>query len=222
MCFIIFFLCVHVSVNTWWHTNDVLVCRLIFPHLRSHHCLDASFQRLHQCDLPASLGWRLYHQQTSVTSSTPQKRVTGTSSASLTCSWAASQKPSLCSWKPKAPPSLAQPARLQAKGSPLSRYPWSSTLGELVSAWPNQKFDHQRDVVMWDVKQIYMDTACIKMGVSLWFLCLLPFSVMLSYIRRGESHWWMKGSTPPQIAEIIIKLVKDMAAVSSCCLNPSF
>lgn len=37
---------------------------------------------------------------------------------------------------------------------------------------------------------------------------------MLSYIRRGESHWWMKGSTPPQIAEIIIKLVKDMAAVS--------
>lgn len=36
---------------------------------------------------------------------------------------------------------------------------------------------------------------------------------MLSYIRRGESHWWMKGSTPPQIAEIIIKLVKDMAAV---------
>lgn len=38
--------------------------------------------------------------------------------------------------------------------------------------------------------------------------------VFLSYIRRGESHWWMKGSTPPQIAEIIIKLVKDMAAVS--------
>lgn len=38
--------------------------------------------------------------------------------------------------------------------------------------------------------------------------------VSLSYIRRGESHWWMKGSTPPQIAEIIIKLVKDMAAVS--------
>jgi hypothetical protein len=35
---------------------------------------------------------------------------------------------------------------------------------------------------------------------------------MCSYIRRGESHWWMKGSTPPQIAEIIIKLVKDMAA----------
>lgn len=42
------------------------------------------------------------------------------------------------------------------------------------------------------------------------FLC-----VLFSYIRRGESHWWMKGSTPPQIAEIIIKLVKDMAAVSS-------
>lgn len=39
----------------------------------------------------------------------------------------------------------------------------------------------------------------------------LPLS-MCSYIRRGESHWWMKGSTPPQIAEIIIKLVKDMAA----------
>ena len=38
---------------------------------------------------------------------------------------------------------------------------------------------------------------------------------MCSYIRRGESHWWMKGSTPPQIAEIIIKLVKDMAAVST-------
>lgn len=43
--------------------------------------------------------------------------------------------------------------------------------------------------------------------------CLL-FPLILSYIRRGESHWWMKGSTPPQIAEIIIKLVKDMAAVS--------
>lgn len=42
-----------------------------------------------------------------------------------------------------------------------------------------------------------------------------PLSIMCSYIRRGESHWWMKGSTPPQIAEIIIKLVKDMAAVSS-------
>lgn len=40
------------------------------------------------------------------------------------------------------------------------------------------------------------------------------FPLILSYIRRGESHWWMKGSTPPQIAEIIIKLVKDMAAVS--------
>lgn len=46
-------------------------------------------------------------------------------------------------------------------------------------------------------------------------LCLiLAFCLfMSSYIRRGESHWWMKGSTPPQIAEIIIKLVKDMAAV---------
>lgn len=40
------------------------------------------------------------------------------------------------------------------------------------------------------------------------------FPLILSYIRRGESHWWMKGSTPPQIAEIIIKLIKDMAAVS--------
>ena len=47
----------------------------------------------------------------------------------------------------------------------------------------------------------------------LWTKC--PLSLMCSYIRRGESHWWMKGSTPPQIAEIIIKLVKDMAAVSS-------
>ncbi|XP_071198100.1 E3 ubiquitin-protein ligase MYCBP2-like isoform X16 [Salvelinus alpinus] len=40
----------------------------------------------------------------------------------------------------------------------------------------------------------------------------LPLIFNSSYIRRGESHWWMKGSTPPQIAEIIIKLVKDMAA----------
>ncbi|KAJ8253382.1 hypothetical protein GJAV_G00212310 [Gymnothorax javanicus] len=40
----------------------------------------------------------------------------------------------------------------------------------------------------------------------------LPMVFNSSYIRRGESHWWMKGSTPPQIAEIIIKLVKDMAA----------
>lgn len=40
------------------------------------------------------------------------------------------------------------------------------------------------------------------------------FFLVLSYIHRGESHWWMKGSTPPQIAEIIIKLIKDMAAVS--------
>lgn len=30
----------------------------------------------------------------------------------------------------------------------------------------------------------------------------------------------MKGSTPPQIAEIIIKLVKDMAAVSNGPSNP--
>lgn len=43
---------------------------------------------------------------------------------------------------------------------------------------------------------------------------MLSLPVLFSYIRRGESHWWMKGSTPPQIAEIIIKLVKDMAAVS--------
>lgn len=54
------------------------------------------------------------------------------------------------------------------------------------------------------------------------FLYLLLLSVMLSYIRRGESHWWMKGSTPPQIAEIIIKLVKDMAAVSFLCFPLSF
>ncbi|XP_029113894.1 E3 ubiquitin-protein ligase MYCBP2 isoform X4 [Scleropages formosus] len=40
----------------------------------------------------------------------------------------------------------------------------------------------------------------------------LPMIFNSSYVRRGESHWWMKGSTPPQIAEIIIKLVKDMAA----------
>ncbi|XP_062862091.1 E3 ubiquitin-protein ligase MYCBP2 isoform X10 [Trichomycterus rosablanca] len=40
----------------------------------------------------------------------------------------------------------------------------------------------------------------------------LPMIFNSSYIRRGESHWWMKGSTPPQISEIIIKLVKDMAA----------
>ncbi|XP_028848286.1 E3 ubiquitin-protein ligase MYCBP2 isoform X12 [Denticeps clupeoides] len=40
----------------------------------------------------------------------------------------------------------------------------------------------------------------------------LPMIFNSSYIRRGENHWWMKGSTPPQIAEIIIKLVKDMAA----------
>ena len=47
-------------------------------------------------------------------------------------------------------------------------------------------------------------------------VCVLTLcGVMVSsYIRRGESHWWMKGSTLPQIAEIIIKLVKDMAAVS--------
>lgn len=32
----------------------------------------------------------------------------------------------------------------------------------------------------------------------------------------------MKGSTPPQIAEIIIKLVKDMAAVSSISFCISF
>lgn len=48
------------------------------------------------------------------------------------------------------------------------------------------------------------------------------YFVIHSYIRRGESHWWMKGSTPPQIAEIIIKLVKDMAAVSSIYYNLSF
>ncbi|XP_043928839.1 E3 ubiquitin-protein ligase MYCBP2 [Protopterus annectens] len=40
----------------------------------------------------------------------------------------------------------------------------------------------------------------------------LPMIFNSSYIRRGESHWWMKGSTSTQIAETIIKLVKDMAA----------
>ncbi|XP_025027420.1 E3 ubiquitin-protein ligase MYCBP2 isoform X1 [Python bivittatus] len=40
----------------------------------------------------------------------------------------------------------------------------------------------------------------------------LPMIFNSSYLRRGESHWWMKGSTPTQISEIIIKLVKDMAA----------
>ncbi|KAJ8378389.1 hypothetical protein AAFF_G00242770 [Aldrovandia affinis] len=40
----------------------------------------------------------------------------------------------------------------------------------------------------------------------------LPMIFNSSYTRRGESHRWMKGSTPPQIAQIIIKLVKDMAA----------
>lgn len=43
----------------------------------------------------------------------------------------------------------------------------------------------------------------------------LPMIFNSSYVRRGESHWWMKGSTPTQISEIIIKLIKDMAAVSS-------
>ncbi|XP_072434052.1 E3 ubiquitin-protein ligase MYCBP2 isoform X16 [Chiloscyllium punctatum] len=40
----------------------------------------------------------------------------------------------------------------------------------------------------------------------------LPSVFNSGSIRRGESHWWMKGSTPPQISEIIIKLIKDMAA----------
>ncbi|XP_069061348.1 E3 ubiquitin-protein ligase MYCBP2 isoform X12 [Pleurodeles waltl] len=40
----------------------------------------------------------------------------------------------------------------------------------------------------------------------------LPMIFNSSYIRRGESHWWMKGSTPTQISEIIVKLIKDMAA----------
>ncbi|XP_031752943.1 E3 ubiquitin-protein ligase MYCBP2 isoform X17 [Xenopus tropicalis] len=40
----------------------------------------------------------------------------------------------------------------------------------------------------------------------------LPMIFNSSYLRRGESHWWMKGSTPTQISEIIIKLIKDMAA----------
>lgn len=46
--------------------------------------------------------------------------------------------------------------------------------------------------------------------------CCFLFS--FSYLRRGESHWWMKGSTPTQISEIIIKLIKDMAAVSNSYL----
>ncbi|MEJ1280583.1 MYC binding protein 2 E3 ubiquitin protein ligase [Cricetulus griseus] len=41
----------------------------------------------------------------------------------------------------------------------------------------------------------------------------LPMIFNSSYLRRGESHWWMKGSTPTQISEIIIKLIKDMAAL---------
>ncbi|EDL00496.1 pam, highwire, rpm 1, isoform CRA_a [Mus musculus] len=40
----------------------------------------------------------------------------------------------------------------------------------------------------------------------------LPMIFNSSYLRRGESHWWMKGSTPTQISEIIIRLIKDMAA----------
>uniref|UniRef100_A0A8C9U137 RCR-type E3 ubiquitin transferase n=1 Tax=Scleropages formosus TaxID=113540 RepID=A0A8C9U137_SCLFO len=40
----------------------------------------------------------------------------------------------------------------------------------------------------------------------------LPMVFGSNYTRQGESDWWMKGSMPPQIAEIIIKLVKDMAA----------
>lgn len=160
--------------------------------LRSPHCFDASSQRSRQCGLPASLEWRLYPQQTSVTSSTPQKRVIGTNSAFWTCSWAALRKRSLCSWKPKAQPSLALPAWPLAKVSPLSRYPWSSTPGELAESRP----------------------PLVTVSVRLPTDTFSSFPLILSYIRRGESHWWMKGSTPPQIAEIIIKLVKDMAAVS--------
>ena len=149
-------------------------CCLILPHLRSHHCSDASFQRLHQYDLPASSGWRLCRQQTSVTSSTPQRRVTGTSSASLTCSWAASQKPSLCSWKPKAPPSLALQAWPLAKGWPLSLYPWSSTPGELVPA----------------KKKLWNKFAYIQLVVKfsfLWFLYILPpFCHVQLHPQRGE------------------------------------
>lgn len=105
--------------------------------VRSPRCFDVSSQRSHQYDLPASSGWRLCHQQTSATSFTPQKRVTGTSSAFLTCSWAASRKLSRCSWKPKAQPSLALPAWPLAKVSPLSRCPWSSTPGELSVNQPH-------------------------------------------------------------------------------------
>ena len=184
-------LCIHLSkYHLTKHKLKVLVYAPILPPLRWHLCSDGSFQRSHQCDLPASLGWRLCRRQTSVTSSTPRRRVTGTSSASLTCFWVASPKPSPCSWKPKAPPSLARLAWLLVKGSPPSRCPWSSTRGESSQ----NKFT--------------------------WFVTLFSKSltlflpVVFSYIRRGESHWWMKGSTPPQIAEIIIKLVKDMAAVS--------
>ncbi|XP_032812561.2 E3 ubiquitin-protein ligase MYCBP2 isoform X3 [Petromyzon marinus] len=30
--------------------------------------------------------------------------------------------------------------------------------------------------------------------------------------QRPEHHWWLKGSTPPQIAEVIMRLITDMAA----------
>lgn len=165
-------------------------------YLRSPHCFDVSSQRSHQCDLPVSSEWRLYHQQTSVTSFTPQKRVIGTNSASLTCSWGASQKLWLCSWKPKAQPSLALLAWPLGKVSPLSHYPWSSTPGELDQSRP------------------LLGTIAVRREHFFQVFFFSSFPLFLSYIRRGESHWWMKGSTPPQIAEIIIKLVKDMAAVS--------
>lgn len=59
--------------------------------------------------------------------------------------------------------------------------------------------------------------AIISYNCELTLNVLLCNSLSYTY-RKGESHWWMKGSTPPQIAEIIIKLVKDMAAVSSMLL----
>lgn len=59
-----------------------------------------------------------------------------------------------------------------------------------------------------------MGTISVRLGHFFPAAKFSSFPLIFSYIRRGESHWWMKGSTPPQIAEIIIKLVKDMAAVS--------
>lgn len=114
--------------------QDISFWSVTWCYPRSPHCCDASSQRSLQCGLPASLEWRHYHLQTSVTSFTPQKRVIGTNSAFLTCSWAALRRLSLCSWKPKAQPSLALLAWPLGKVSPLSHYPWSLTPGELAES----------------------------------------------------------------------------------------